>query len=295
MVESTVITGITGNAQEHPDADQQADSAVRTDITDAPIGPELPKTPTGIRRLNADLEARVARRIADLAQANENLEAFTYSVSHDLRAPLRALSGFSGALVEEYSGLLDEVGRGYVQRIADATERMATLIDDLLKLSQVTRAEMHLEQLDLSAAVANIAKELQSQEPDRTLRFVIEDGVWVTADRVLISTVLENLLTNAWKFTSRSAEARIEFGTVPATNAPICCYVRDDGAGFDPAYVNKLFQPFQRLHLTTDFPGTGIGLASVRRIIERHGGRTWAEGAVDQGATFYFTLDAEQS
>jgi signal transduction histidine kinase len=127
------------------------------------------------------------------------------------------------------------------------------------------------------------------------LRFVIEDGVWVTADRVLISTVLENLLTNAWKFTSRSAEARIEFGTVPATNAPICCYVRDDGAGFDPAYVNKLFQPFQRLHLTTDFPGTGIGLASVRRIIERHGGRTWAEGAVDQGATFYFTLDAEQS
>ena len=261
---------------------------VMTDLT------EQRQAEAEIRRLNADLEARVARRTADLAQANENLEAFTYSVAHDLRSPLRAMSGFSEALLEEYADRLDEGGREYATRIESASQHMAQLIDDLLHLSSVSRAEIHLEPVDLSREVASVAQELQNREPDRQVNLVIEDGVWVTADRLLIHTVVENLIGNAWKFTSHRTKANIEFGTVPATNAPICCYVRDDGAGFDPAYMNKLFQPFQRLHSTTDFPGTGIGLASVRRIIERHGGRAWAEGAVDHGATFYFTLGAKE-
>jgi PAS domain S-box-containing protein len=248
-----------------------------------------------VRALHAGLEARVQERTADLERSNKNLEAFTYSVSHDLRAPLRGLSGFSAALVEDYSDRLDETGRGYAERIQAASERMATLIDDLLQLSRVSRTDMNLGPVDLSAEVAAIAGELQAGEPGRRVRFAIQDGVWVTADRGLIRTVLQNLVENAWKFTARRDAATIEFGTTPADDARICCYVRDNGAGFDPAYADKLFQPFERLHEAADFPGTGIGLASVQRIIERHGGRTWAEGAVDRGATFYFTLDAKDT
>ena len=246
-----------------------------------------------VRALHAGLEARVQERTADLERSNKNLEAFTYSVSHDLRAPLRGLSGFSAALVEDYSDRLDETGRGYAQRIQAASERMAALIDDLLQLSRVSRTEMNLGPVDLSAEVDAIVGELQASEPGRRVRFAIQDGVWVTADRGLIRTVVQNLVENAWKFTARRDAATIEFGTTPADDAKICCYVRDNGAGFDPAYADKLFQPFERLHEAADFPGTGIGLASVQRIIERHGGRTWAEGAVDRGATFYFTLDAK--
>jgi PAS domain S-box-containing protein len=248
-----------------------------------------------VRTLHADLEARVQERTADLERSNKNLEAFTYSVSHDLRAPLRGLSGFSAALVEDYSDRLDKTGRGYAERIQAASERMATLIDDLLQLSRVSRTDMNLGPVDLSAEVAAIVGELQASEPGRRVRFAIQDGVWVTADRGLIRTVVQNLLENAWKFTARRDAATIEFGTTPADDARICCYVRDNGAGFDPAYADKLFQPFERLHEAADFPGTGIGLASVQRIIERHGGRTWAEGAVDRGATFYFTLDAKDT
>ncbi len=246
-----------------------------------------------VRALHAGLETRVRERTADLERSNKNLEAFTYSVSHDLRAPLRGLSGFSAALVEDYSDRLDETGRGYAQRIQAASERMAALIDDLLQLSRVSRTEMNLGPVDLSAEVDAIVGELQASEPGRRVRFAIQDGVWVTADRGLIRTVVQNLVENAWKFTARRDAATIEFGTTPADDAKICCYVRDNGAGFDPAYADKLFQPFERLHEAADFPGTGIGLASVQRIIERHGGRTWAEGAVDRGATFYFTLDAK--
>ena len=246
-----------------------------------------------VRALHAGLETRVRERTADLERSNKNLEAFTYSVSHDLRAPLRGLSGFSEALVEDYSDRLDETGRGYAQRIQAASERMAALIDDLLQLSRVSRTEMNLGPVDLSAEVDAIVGELQASEPGRRVRFAIQDGVWVTADRGLIRTVVQNLVENAWKFTARRDAATIEFGTTPADDAKICCYVRDNGAGFDPAYADKLFQPFERLHEAADFPGTGIGLASVQRIIERHGGRTWAEGAVDRGATFYFTLDAK--
>jgi PAS domain S-box-containing protein len=245
-----------------------------------------------VRTLNADLEVRVERRTADLAQANKDLEAFGYSVSHDLRAPLRALSGYAEALLEEYGDGLGETGRGYAERIQAASERMATLIDDLLQLAQVSRSQMHLGPVDLSAEAAAVAGELQSVEPRRRIRITIQDGVQVTADRGLIRTVVQNLFENAWKFTARQEDATIEFGSMPADDAGICCFVRDNGAGFDQAYAAKLFQPFQRLHADTDFAGTGIGLASVQRIIERHGGRIWAQGAVDAGATFYFTLDA---
>jgi PAS domain S-box-containing protein len=248
-----------------------------------------------VRALTADLEARVLQRTADLERANKNLESFTYSVSHDLRSPLRALSGFSAALLEDCGDQLDETGRGYAERIEAASERMAALIDDLLLLSRVSRADMDLTPVDLSAEAAAVAEELQSGEPGRRIHLTIHDGVWVTADRALIRSVVQNLLENAWKFTSKRADATIEFGARASGDGEICYYVRDNGAGFDPAYRGKLFQPFQRLHAASEFPGTGIGLASVQRIIDRHGGRTWAEGAVDLGATFYFTLGTKSA
>jgi signal transduction histidine kinase len=248
-----------------------------------------------VRTLNAGLEARVEERTADLEQANRNLEAFSYSVAHDLRTPLRSLSGFSEALLEDYGERLDEAGREYAERIQAASQQMSKLIDDLLHLSRVSRAEMRLEALNLSAEVAGIAAELRRSEPDRRVRLVIQEAVWVTADRPLIRTVVQNLLDNAWKFTSGRDEALIEFGGMRVDNGRICCYVRDNGAGFDPAYVDKLFRPFERLHSAREFPGTGVGLASVQRIVQRHGGRTWAEGAVDHGASFYFTMDAKET
>jgi PAS domain S-box-containing protein len=248
-----------------------------------------------VRTLNADLEVRVEQRTTDLAQANKDLEAFGYSVSHDLRAPLRALSGYAEALLEEYSDDLGETGRGYAGRIQAASERMATLIDDLLQLARVSRRPMNLGPVDLSAEAAAVAGELQAAEPGRRIRITIQNGVRVTADRGLIRTVVQNLIENAWKFTARREDATIEFGSMAAEDAETCYFVRDNGAGFDPAHAAKLFQAFQRLHSDADFAGTGIGLASVLRIIERHGGRIWAEGAVDAGATFYFTLDAART
>jgi PAS domain S-box-containing protein len=245
-----------------------------------------------VRRLNADLETRVERRTADLERANRNLEAFSYSVSHDLRAPLRALSGYSEALLVEYSDSLGDTGRGYAGRIQAASERMATLIDDLLQLARVSRSQMRLGLVDLSAEVAAVVGEFRSADPGRQIRISVQDGVRATADRGLIRTVLQNLVENAWKFTARQENPTIEFGSMPADDAEICCFVRDNGAGFDPAHAPKLFKPFERLHTDTDFAGTGIGLASVQRIIERHGGRIWAQGEVGVGATFYFTLNA---
>jgi PAS domain S-box-containing protein len=248
-----------------------------------------------VRALAAELEARVQQRTAELERSNKNLEAFTYSVAHDLSTPLRGMSGFSEVLLEEYGELLGEVGRGYAGRIQAASERMATVIDDLLRLSQVSRADLNLVPVDLSAEVVAIADGLRSRDPGRRVSFAIQDGVWVTADRILIGAVLENLVENAWKFTARRDDATVEFGTITDDEATVCCYVRDNGVGFDPAYADKLFQPFQRLHTVGEFPGTGIGLVSVQRIIERHGGRTWAQGAVDGGATFYFTLRAKDT
>ena len=244
------------------------------------------------KQLSAAAEA--LRQSAELERVNRSLESFTYSVSHDLRAPLRALSGFGAALLEDCGEVLGEVGRGYAERIVAASERMLTLIDDLLDLSRISRAELLLEPVDLGAEAALIAGELQRAEPDRRVRFAIQRPVWVRADRALIRTVLQNMLDNAWKFTSGQDDASIEFGAEPAGDATVRCYVRDNGAGFDPAYLGKLFTPFQRLHTVNEFPGTGVGLASVRQIVERHGGRARAEGAVGKGATFSFTLDAEK-
>ena len=246
-----------------------------------------------ILSLNATLEQQVQQRTAHLEQANKEMEAFTYSVAHDLRTPLRGISGFAEALVEDYSDRLDETGREYAARVQAGCARMATLIDDLLYLSRVTRAPMNLQDVDLSAEVTAICDQLRARDPGRRVRVSVQDGVHVTADLALIRSTLENLLENAWKFTAGRDGAAIEFATTPVGDAPVCCYVRDNGAGFDPAYTAKLFQPFQRLHDASEFPGTGIGLASVRRVIERHGGRTWAEGAVGHGATIYFTLNAK--
>jgi len=281
------------NILEDSTADRlRAEAAVRASLN---ILEDLSDAQAQIRTLNEELETRVEQRTAELVVANKNLESFTYSVAHDLRSPLRALSGYSEALTEDYGDRLDETGRWYAERIQAATERMGALIDDLLLLARVLRAEMSLGPVDLSAEVAAIAGELQAREPGRRVRFAIQDGVWVTADCNLIRTVLQNLVENAWKFTSKREDATIEFGTTAAEDGGVCCYVRDNGAGFDSAFVGKLFQPFQRLHAVTEFPGVGIGLASVQRIIERHGGHAWAEGAVGRGATFYFTLSAKET
>ena len=233
--------------------------------------------------------------LTPLERSDQGLESFIYSVSHDLRAPLRALSGYSGILLEEYGGVLGEEGRGYAERIVAVSEQMGQLLDYLLQVSRVSRAELHLQPVDLGAEAARIAEDLQRQEPRRRVCFTIEKPVPALADRRLIRTVLQNLLDNAWKFTSGRDDASIEFGTAPSEDAAVCCYVRDNGAGFDSAYAGKLFQPFQRLHAARDFPGTGTGLASVRQIVARHGGQVWAEGAVGAGATFYFTLDGKES
>ena len=292
---------LAGGEQELKDAhsallnileDSAADRLAAEDAFRASVNilSDLREAEARVRTLNAELEARVAVRTAELERANKNLEAFAYSVSHDLRTPLRALSGFSDALVEDYGDRLDETGRGYAGSIKAASERMAALIDDLLELSHVSRAGMNLQPVDLSAEAAAVAGELRARAPGRAVRFTIEDGIRVIADRSLLRAVVQNLLENAWKFTAHRDSAVIEFARAAAEDGTVCCYVRDNGAGFDPAYVGKLFEPFERLHDAAEFPGTGIGLASVARIIERHGGRTWAHGAVGRGATFYFTL-----
>jgi PAS domain S-box-containing protein len=239
------------------------------------------------------LQAELRLRTDDLEVAYRDLETFSYSVSHDLRAPLRALEGLSAALLEDCGDSLSEAAIGYTTRIQAASERMTQLIDDLLNLARVSRAKIHPQVLDLGAEAAGIAAELQRQGPDRHVRFTIQQPAVATADPTLIRTVLQNLLENAWKFTSGRDDAAIEFGMTPEGTSDRCFYVRDNGAGFDPAYAGKLFTPFLRLHDASQFPGTGVGLASVRQIVERHGGRTWAEGASGAGATFYFTLPAK--
>jgi light-regulated signal transduction histidine kinase (bacteriophytochrome) len=235
------------------------------------------------------LNEALARRVAELDALNRELEAFSYSVSHDLRAPLRGADGFSQALLEEYAGVLDERGQDYLRRIRAATRQMGQLIDDLLDLARVTRRELRREAVDLSELARTIVIQLQQTDPARRAQFLIADGLTASGDAHLLKLALENLLGNAWKFTSKRPEARIEFGCITRDAQPVY-YVRDNGVGFDMAYSAKLFGAFQRLHRAREFPGTGIGLATVHRIVTRHGGRIWAEAHVEQGATFYFTL-----
>ena len=236
-----------------------------------------------------EAEDKLRRYTADLEAANAELDAFAYSVSHDLRAPLRSIDGFSQALLEDYAAQLDAAGQQYLHRVRASSQHMATLIDDLLQLSRVTRAEMSREPVNLSDLAHSIAADLQRSDPKRQVEFVITSGLEISGDPRLFRLVLENLLGNAWKYTARHPRARIEFGVTQYESRP-AYYVRDDGAGFDMTYADKLFGAFQRLHAPGEFEGTGVGLATVRRIIGRHGGRVWGEGAVEQGATFYFTL-----
>ncbi len=249
-----------------------------------------------LRRLNEELEQRVGRRTAQLEATNRELEAFSYSVSHDLRAPLRAIDGFSRILQEDYGEALNGDGVGHLARVRAASRRMGDLIDGLLELSRVGREPLRGELVDLSALARGIAEGLQRSDPDREVQFSIAEGLTDGGDPRLIEIVLDNLLRNAWKFTSAEAVATIEFGRVEPGERGVpgesraAYFVRDNGVGFDAAYADRLFGAFQRLHGSEEFEGTGIGLSTVQRIVSRHGGRAWAEGEVGKGATFFFTL-----
>jgi len=242
-----------------------------------------------IHRLNAELEQRVFERTAELENVNKELETFSYSVSHDLRTPLRSIEGFSQVLLEDYQDTLDDTAKSYLDRVRKATQHMGNLIDDMLKLSRVTRSEFYRASVDLSTMVREILEKLQKDNSDRTVDVIIQEGVFVNGDPNLLNIALENLVGNAWKFTSREEKSQVEFGTTVKEGKTVY-FIRDNGVGFDMTYVDKLFGAFQRLHTTLEFPGTGIGLATVQRIINRHGGQVWVEAKVGKGATFYFTL-----
>jgi len=242
-----------------------------------------------IRRLNAELEQRVLERTAQLTAINQELDAYSYSVSHDLRTPLRSIDGFSQALLDEYGETLGNQGCDYLNRVRAASQRMGQIIDDLLNLSRMTRIEMTREKVNLSGIARKICGKLQEAEPERQAQFIIAEGLVAHGDERLLRVALENLFGNAWKFTKNQPDTRIEFGMTTFEDRA-AFFVRDNGAGFDMAYADKLFTPFQRLHSAKQFPGTGVGLATVKRIINRHGGHAWAEGAPGQGATAYFTL-----
>jgi len=250
--------------------------------------------------LQKELEVAVANSARELAEVraafveelerkNGELEAFSYSVSHDLRAPLRSIDGFSQLLLEDYAGGLDSKARDYLRRVRESAQRMGELIDDLLLLSQVARAELKRDRIDLSSVANAVFEELKKRDPVRQVELRVAEQLLTEADSRLLRVAFDNLLGNAWKFTAKVPQARIEIGAEQKPGGAVF-FVRDNGAGFDMSYAENLFRPFQRLHAESDFPGTGIGLATVYRIIDRHGGRIWAEGTVDRGATFYFTI-----
>jgi two-component system NtrC family sensor kinase len=243
------------------------------------------------------IEARTAQEIAEsraammeqLESKNEELESFSYAVAHDLRAPLRSIDGFGLILLEDYADKLDDDGKQYLGYVRESAQQMARLIDDLLALSRVARGDFQRAPIDLGAIARSVAARLMQATPDRQVEIVVADGLLANGDEGLLKIVFENLLGNAWKFTGTRSHARIEVGVTD--DGTRTYFVRDNGAGFDMAYASKLFGMFQRLHSVTEFEGTGIGLATVQRVVRRHGGRIWAEGAVGRGATFFFTLD----
>jgi signal transduction histidine kinase len=239
------------------------------------------------------VEEALLRAKASAEDANKELESFNYSVSHDLRAPLRSIDGFSQALLEDYGEQIDTEGKRYLSNVRAAAQYMGQLIEGLLTLSRVSRAELHRERVDVSALARMVLQRLQTAQPGREVEVLIQPDMEAQADPRLVDVILTNLLGNAWKFTSKRAFARIEFAAKDRAN-PAIFFVRDNGAGFDATYTEKLFGVFQRLHTTKEFEGTGIGLATVHRIVRRHGGRIWAEGQVDEGATFYFTLEGDR-
>ena len=267
--------------------DRPAEVVLAHDVT------ELLRTQAELQRLTIELEQLVAERTAELQQVNRELEAFSYSVSHDLQAPLRHIEGFSQALREDCADRLDERGLRHLERIGGATRRMGQLIEALLQLAQLSRSELKRESVNLSGIVAQFAEELRQSQPERPVEFRIAEGVTVPGDPRLLRLVIENLLRNAWKFTGKQDTAIIEFGTERRGGEP-AYFIRDNGVGFDMAFAARLFTPFQRLHSEAEFAGSGIGLATVQRIIHRHGGRVWAEGVRGGGATFSFTLGGGQ-
>lgn len=269
-------------------AQRSAQQAIKLKVVNRSLSEEV------MARVQAqgDLKMRaedLERINVELTVANEELEAFAYSVSHDLRTPLRGIAGFAQALEEDCGADLDMQGKHYICRIKAGAERMGHLIDDLLQLSQVTRREMVPESVDLNQLARDVFASLKRKEPNRRVEVTIEDGLSVLGDVGLLWVVLENLLGNAWKFTAEKQDARIEFGQVH-NGVKKAFFVRDNGAGFDMAFADKLFQAFQRLHRPEEFPGSGIGLATVQRVVQRHGGKVWAEGEIGVGATFYFQL-----
>ena len=263
-----------------PSADGKLMYATAKDITDRKL----------IEAKIAALNKELAQRAVALEAANAELEAFSYSVSHDLRAPLRSIDGFSLALLEDYGGKLGEEGDDFLRRVRAATQRMAQLIDDMLQLSRVSRGDFTREDVDLSKMAHSLVASYRVKHPERDVEFTMPDGIIVEGDYRLLHVVLDNLIGNAWKYTSKVEKARIEMGALPVEGTT-AYFIRDNGAGFDQNYAGKLFGAFQRLHTAAEFEGTGVGLATVRRIINRHGGRVWAGGIVDRGATFYFTLE----
>ncbi len=254
---------------------------------------QIQQRDNALQQAHSELEVRVAERTNELVSANRELEAFSYSVSHDLRGPLDTLNGFSYILLKQYGTKLDDQGRELIEQIRSSGRRMADLIDDLLELSRLTTSAIHFEKVDLGRIAHSIMEDLRRAEPDRKVEFIAPVKEEAFGDGRLLRIVMDNLLRNAWKYTSKHDRARIEFGC-QIKNERTVYFVRDDGSGFDPRSSDRLFQPFHRLHSVTEFPGNGIGLATVRRVIQRHGGDTWAEGAVEKGAAFYFTLGAQR-